>query len=315
MTGGEDSFFMAGSGMGVADGVGEWEWRFKINPRAFADELMFGAKAVVEAPPWEARAAGSVTAAASAKEQALRALESGYNGSASWGSATCCVAALSTSERELGVANLGDSGARIVRFGPEGVPQVIERTVEQQHCFNCPFQLSRLPPKEEWEDVRARGYGELIDAISGTSGAQDLPHKAALYSFQVQEGDLVILGSDGLWDNLFEYELLELLEDAAQKAARWDLDSSCSEDDDLLRKLGFTARRSTRRRALTIDPAMLAKTIADKTFSRSAAMTGRTPFADSAEKFGLHHRGGKMDDITVVVGWVLQRGRCIPDRT
>ena len=25
---------------GVADGVGEWQWRFGLDPRAFADELM-----------------------------------------------------------------------------------------------------------------------------------------------------------------------------------------------------------------------------------------------------------------------------------
>ena len=26
--------------IGVADGVGEWQWRFGLDPRAFADELM-----------------------------------------------------------------------------------------------------------------------------------------------------------------------------------------------------------------------------------------------------------------------------------
>ncbi len=28
--------------LGVADGVGEWQWRFGLDPRAFADELMLG---------------------------------------------------------------------------------------------------------------------------------------------------------------------------------------------------------------------------------------------------------------------------------
>ncbi|CAE8680316.1 unnamed protein product, partial [Polarella glacialis] len=45
---GADSFFIApgGTAVGVADGVGEWEWRFKCNPRAFADELMQGSNAL-----------------------------------------------------------------------------------------------------------------------------------------------------------------------------------------------------------------------------------------------------------------------------
>jgi hypothetical protein len=43
-SGGADSYYISscGKAVGVADGVGEWEWRFKCNPRAFADELMHG---------------------------------------------------------------------------------------------------------------------------------------------------------------------------------------------------------------------------------------------------------------------------------
>ena len=38
--------------LGVADGVGEWQWRFGLDPRAFADELMFGQPRVMGDDWW-----------------------------------------------------------------------------------------------------------------------------------------------------------------------------------------------------------------------------------------------------------------------
>ena len=37
---------------------------------------------------------------------------------------------------------------------------------------------------------------------------------------QVQPGDVLLAGSDGLWDNCYESELLQLLPDRAESAAQ-----------------------------------------------------------------------------------------------
>ena len=40
---------------------------------------------------------------------------------------------------------------------------------------------------------------------------EDLPEDSDNYQLRVREGDLVILGTDGIFDNLFEDEILEIV--------------------------------------------------------------------------------------------------------
>ena len=56
------------------------------------------------------------------------------------GSCTACVLALNHDERRVYTANLGDSGYMVIRRG-----EVIERSEEQQHYFNSPYQLAVAP--------------------------------------------------------------------------------------------------------------------------------------------------------------------------
>lgn len=294
-SGGEDSLFICpeGSAIGIADGVGEWEWRFGLNPRAFADELMAGACAAGERTPRRASLPAS--------ERAMTMLEEGYRATRSFGSATALVAALS-STAELGVANLGDSGLRVLRWhidsghydagaSPEQpcfrVVRIVHRTVEQQHSFNCPYQLARLPGPEDFARLRAEGRGKLVRAVqsSRSAGQQDTPSSANLYSFKVQPGDLVLLGSDGAFDNLHDHEICELaglavspMEASENSKPQW---------------LGPS------------DPERIAATIAWAAHHRSQDTTARTPFALSAKEAGLSHVGGKPDDISVVAAWVV----------
>ena len=81
----------------------------------------------------------------------------------------------------LKVANLGDSGFRVVRHG-----KVVLASPAQEHYFNCPFQL---------------GYAPLSEDIDSASEAQE-------FEFEIQPGDLVIVGSDGLFDNVFDEDIV-----------------------------------------------------------------------------------------------------------
>jgi len=81
---------------------------------------------------------------------------------------------------KLRAANLGDSGFRVVRGGA-----VIFASPAQEHFFNCPFQLGYPPLSED------------------TDTADD----AEVFDVAVAPGDIVILGSDGLFDNVFDEEI------------------------------------------------------------------------------------------------------------
>ena len=86
------------------------------------------------------------------------------------GSCTVCLAML-TATGQLHVLNIGDSGLHVVRDGVS-----VFQTNEQQHYFNCPFQVgnhSKLPTKCETKEHSLRNQ------------------------------DILVMATDGVWDNLF----------------------------------------------------------------------------------------------------------------
>ena len=83
---------------------------------------------------------------------------------------------------KIKAANLGDSG-----FSGAQRP-VVFASPAQEHYFNCPFQLSYEPLSED------------------TDTAAD----AETFEFTVKPGDLVVAGSDGLFDNVFDDQIAEV---------------------------------------------------------------------------------------------------------
>jgi len=116
----------------------------------------------------------------------------------------------------------------------------------QQHSFNFPYQL------------QYRG--------------QDLARDADVEVFSVELGDVLILGSDGLFDNLYLHHFEECL-------------SRCLPSNSL-------------------DPEKLAKTLALLAHEKAMDRSYNSPFATEAMQAGKHFQGGKMDDISVVVAYV-----------
>jgi serine/threonine protein phosphatase PrpC len=45
---------------------------------------------------------------------------------------------------------------------------------------------------------------------------EDTPEDSDNYQLRVREGDLLILGTDGIFDNLFEEEILEIVKNFTQ---------------------------------------------------------------------------------------------------
>ena len=86
----------------------------------------------------------------------------------------------------------GDSGFMLVRSGT-----VVYRSPILQHFFDCPLQFGAAP-----------------DFSESTDNAED----AAVAELQVQPGDVLLAGSDGLWDNCFDSEILQMLPNRAEGA-------------------------------------------------------------------------------------------------
>lgn len=163
------------------------------------------------------------------------------------GSCTCVLATLDEKAPLLYTANLGDSGYLLLR--KEGLDLVqIFRTKEQQHSFNFPYQV-------------------------GTGG--DDPAKADSQIHDVKDGDIIILGSDGLWDNLFDIKIIDLVRPFIR-----DVDTLA-------------------------DPALVAEVIATEAEKYSLQQHYMSPFAKGAREYYYDYMGGKPDDITVIVGQIM----------
>ena len=100
------------------------------------------------------------------------------------GSSTWVIVVLNPSNHTLSTTLLGDSSYMILR--PTSNKEIIElyRSEEQQHSFNFPYQ---------W----------------GTNG--DNPIVAIDKEHIIQHNDIVILGSDGVFDNWFDHEIIDIV--------------------------------------------------------------------------------------------------------
>lgn len=153
------------------------------------------------------------------------------------GSSTCCI--LTLDGIHITAANLGDSGFMVIR----GL-EIIFRTKEQQHSFNFPYQIG--------------------------TGSADKPQHSQRLNVEVQPGDLVIVGTDGLWDNLFDDDIIAVVANAPS------------------------------------DPATIAQHIARQAHLVANDKDIISPFSKSARSNGYPlATGGKLDDITVLVGRVV----------
>lgn len=79
-------------------------------------------------------------------------MDEGFSNTHHWGSSTCCIAVLN--DNKLDISNLGDSGFMSFEYKYEkGNYKVFlkEKSKPQQHSFNYPLQLVRLPNEETYK--------------------------------------------------------------------------------------------------------------------------------------------------------------------
>lgn len=175
-------------------------------------------------------------------------IKKAHAATSSIGSATIIVAMLEKNGI-LKIANVGDCGLRVIRKG-----QIVFSTCPQEHYFDCPYQLS--------SEVVSQTY---LDAV--------------VSCVNLIEGDIIVMGSDGLFDNVFDREIVSTLttiSDVAESAkALANLANKHSTD------LAFDSPYSLEARARGYDLPLWKKFLGQKL------------------------TGGKLDDITVIVSRVV----------
>ncbi|KAF9782988.1 phosphatase 2C-like domain-containing protein [Thelephora terrestris] len=182
----------------------------------------------------------------------------------------------STTQRDavIKIANLGDSMAMLVRGR-----DIVWRSEEMWWSFNTPVQLGPVSPSK--------------------------PTDAQVFEIPVVANDILILASDGLSDNLWDEEVLEevvRVKDVLLKHSTLD---------------GASLGQLLARRSL---PALLSEALcsrARRVAERGPSGSGRrgalevvgeeideVPFARRAREEGRRFKGGKVDDISVLVAVV-----------
>ncbi|TPX37140.1 hypothetical protein SmJEL517_g01031 [Synchytrium microbalum] len=262
---GEDAFFSRHDSMGVADGVGGWSHVKGANPALYSRKLMHYAS--LELEKYDDIANNDFDMEEYYNVDPKVILQKSYDAVQSdapkeglVGSTTALIVVLR--DDELRITNLGDCGVMIIRDN-----ESIFRTEEQQHSFNFPFQLG--------------------------TGSHDTPDSAQSFQIKVQEGDIVIIGSDGMFDNVFDEEVVDIVRSVTDRVG---------------------VAKDGKLRIRDVDP----QRITDALISRAREVAEDTrfaasPFQSRAIQEGLYYQGGKLDDISVLAG-VIRLSEDSPDR-
>ncbi|KAG7977526.1 hypothetical protein I3843_05G035800 [Carya illinoinensis] len=143
----------------------------------------------------------------------------------------------------LHVANIGDSGFMVIRNGA-----VLKRSSSIVYDFNFRLQIKR-----------GDNPSDFIEC----------------YKIDLDEGDMIVTATDGLFDNLYELEIASAISESLQTS---------------------------------LEPQDIAEYLATRAQKVGQSTRARTPFADAAQAAGyVGCTGGKPDDVTVIVSLVQRR--------
>ncbi|KAI0831284.1 protein serine/threonine phosphatase 2C [Trametes gibbosa] len=292
---GEDFFYIqdmrekSGVSLGIADGVGGWT-ESGVDPSLFSQALMYHAHRYSKAA-WPGEPEIDPTQEYEEREQVegweltpLECLESAYGGvlrerNVLAGSSTACVLTLNASNGVLRAANLGDSGFLVIRAS-----SVIYTQRSQTHFFNCPKQLSKLPTSEK----------------RFSRACVDHPSDADLCELKLRHGDIIIAyartqkltliaQTDGLSDNVFPAEMVTICSMVARQSQM------------TRRTLTAAGKQESVQPVEDQEAQDMAERIVE--YARMCMFNRKrvSPFERAAAREGMYFRGGKVDDVTVLV--------------
>jgi len=229
--GGEDCYFFSEKILVIADGVGGWN-QLGVDPAEFSREMCKSIKDV-----FDKTNKIDMKTPKQLLVQAVKMIKAK-------GSSTCTIIIFDEKKRKIYASYIGDSCYLLVRC-EEGKLKPIEKSREQVHKFNIPYQI-------------------------GIEG--DNPDTANTKIHNINPNDIIVVGSDGLWDNLEIDEIIRILNS--------NLDGN------------------------KLDTDKSAKELAKKAEMLSTDKDYLSPFSKKARENNIAYTGGKPDDITIIVAQV-----------
>ncbi|KAL5052098.1 hypothetical protein BDW71DRAFT_193543 [Aspergillus fruticulosus] len=267
---GDDAVLVTENFLGVNDGVGAWATKPRGHAALWSRLILHFWALEVERIPSPDAEVDPIAYLQRAYEETTQATTS----PSEWFGTTTSVTALlhktlDGNGTEKPLLYVTNIGDCKVLVIRPSVKKVVFRTEEQWHWFDCPMQL-------------------------GTNSV-DTPQKDAVLSLvDLEEGDIVLALSDGVLDNLWEHEVLSITLGGLEKWEHGRYDDKELEwaPPEVLaeEKMVFLAREVLKS----------ALTVAQDPFAES-------PYMEKAVEEGLAIQGGKMDDISVVVGMCRRR--------
>ncbi|KAH8431866.1 uncharacterized protein LDX57_009517 [Aspergillus melleus] len=267
---GDDAVLVAENFLAVNDGVGAWATKPRGHAALWSRLLLHFWALEVERETADCAPLHPIDYLQRAYEETLRATTS----PSEWLGTTTSVTALLHCQRDDAghtkpLLYVTNLGDCKVLVIRPSEEKVLFRTKEQWHWFDCPMQL-------------------------GTNSVDTPQANAVLDLIDLEEEDVVLAVSDGVLDNLWEHEVLSITLESMRK---WEQGRYDNTDLDWA------------------PPAVLAEermVFVARELLKSALAIAQDPFAESpymekAIDEGLAVEGGKMDDISVVVGACRRR--------
>ncbi|KAF4635420.1 hypothetical protein G7Y89_g2678 [Cudoniella acicularis] len=292
---GQDAFFISRVGessdvaLGVADGVGGWI-DSGVDPADFAHgfcDYMAHAAYTHRPEEWKvpltARSLMQRGYEDICKDDTVRA-----------GGSTACVAIVKGSG-DLEVANLGDSGFVQLRLNA-----VHSSSEPQTHAFNTPYQLA-IVPKKVLAQAAAFGGTQLCD----------FPKDANVSQHPLRHGDVLVFASDGVWDNLSRHDILKIVSKIMIGARAWVHTDKGIDVGARLHSYIMADDGKSGAEEIPSLQSFLAVGITSEAKAASVNTKLDGPFAREVQREFPHEnwRGGKVDDICVVVVIVCEEGK------
>lgn len=278
--------------LAVADGVGAWR-EFGVDPRTYAKTLIDNVQRYVSAlSPHSLQDPLDTYRPPLKPIDIMAAAWTMTNDAETVGSATLCIATLDHEMNQLSYSNLGDCGLIVIRHIDMDVAgymrfrdtprqdrehdlRLAYFSQQQLKSFNLPYQL---------------GFSNLPQHAN----TFETPGDADTASIPVMAGDIVVLATDGLFDNVHMEEITSIVSEWEKKWFR-----------NVDRELTEPVRDDRESQAIMQE---LAESLVRRARIASLDTTRDSPFAMLAKDNDIMWGGGMPDDTTVVVARIYKAG-------
>lgn len=197
------------------------------------------------------------------------------------GATTACLATVHSQTGILACANLGDSGYYVFRKGrllAHSRPQIIN--------FNTPYQL-RILSEDYYKSKQGTRKARVVESQ---------PEECDIDYIELQHGDLVVMATDGLSDNLYLHDILKCITAGMISSGNWVINEKLNKID--VSPIGQPLK----------PPTPIVRQLVSMALNISTDPNYPSPFAANVRRMlDIVSLGGKPDDITVLAMVVEQQ--------